>query len=474
VLADGQSIKAVDLKMVKGAVVTGTVYDDTGQPAVGSRVQVLQSRPDFRTGLRSLVAMGSGSGQMGAPPFTDNRGVYRIYGLPPGTYVVMAEVSPLMTMALRQNHIGEWSWLEATAAASGPATPPAASRPRVYAPIFFPGTLSAVNAAPIRLTSGEERSGLDIRLSMVPTSNLEGIIQLPSEVASNDVQIALLRNSDESSRLMAQRTPDASFRFAIPNLAPGTYTAVARALPRSSSDVNAVTEFTITSADQNITLQAQPGPKVSGRVSLQPSATQVPTSLAGIQIALSPVTTTPLAALGTPTATTNASGTFAFRAVLPGQYRVRITANGANLGAGWILRSATVKNQDVLDTPITIGSGEQIDAALTFTERLSELSGSLVDASGRPAPDYVVVVFSSESGTWFPASRRIAAMRPGLDGRYRFTNLPAGQYLLGAVTDVEQFQWFDPEFLAQLKPASIAITLSETAPTVQNLRIGTK
>jgi hypothetical protein len=84
----------------------------------------------------------------------------------------------------------------------------------------------------------------------------------------------------------------------------------------------------------------------------------------------------------------------------------------------------------------------------------------------------VVIVFAAEAGYWVPGSRRIAAGRPGVDGRFRFADLPPGRYLIGAVTDVEQDQWFDAAFLEQLKAASLPITLPEGGRVTQNIRIG--
>ena len=71
-----------------------------------------------------------------------------------------------------------------------------------------------------------------------------------------------------------------------------------------------------------------------------------------------------------------------------------------------------------------------------------------------------------------PQSRRIFALRPDNEGKYRAPNLPAGEYLLSAVTDVAQNEWFDPAYLTQLKPVSIRLTIAEGDRKVQDLRIG--
>jgi hypothetical protein len=100
----------------------------------------------------------------------------------------------------------------------------------------------------------------------------------------------------------------------------------------------------------------------------------------------------------------------------------------------------------------------------------SELSGTIEDARGSPATEFFVIAFSRDQAHWSPQSRRIRSARPGNDGRFVFANLPPGEYALAAVTDVEPNEWFDPAFLKQLEPASIAITIGEGEKKVQNIR----
>jgi hypothetical protein len=52
-----------------------------------------------------------------------------------------------------------------------------------------------------------------------------------------------------------------------------------------------------------------------------------------------------------------------------------------------------------------------------------------------------------------------------------FSNLPAGDYLIGAVTDVESYQWFEPAFLDQLAATAAKFSLGPGEKKVQNLSI---
>ena len=72
----------VTVRMVKGGVVTGKVTDATGQPVVGASVWALRVRDAESHSLVSATAV------IPKPAMVDDRGVYRIYGLPSGSYVV--------------------------------------------------------------------------------------------------------------------------------------------------------------------------------------------------------------------------------------------------------------------------------------------------------------------------------------------------------------------------------------------------
>jgi len=50
--------------------------------------------------------------------------------------------------------------------------------------------------------------------------------------------------------------------------------------------------------------------------------------------------------------------------------------------------------------------------------------------------------------------------------------LPPGDYLVAAVTDVEQGEWYVPAFLTELAQAAIPVTIAESEKKVQDIRVG--
>ena len=99
---------------------------------------------------------------------------------------------------------------------------------------------------------------------------------------------------------------------------------------------------------------------------------------------------------------------------------------------------------------------------ITLTDRPAGIAGTLFDQLGRPAPEYAIVVFSTDRSLWTTAPRRMSGIvKVGSDGTFNVSGLPAGEYYLAALTDPDASLLGDPAFLEQLAAASIRFTLAE-------------
>jgi hypothetical protein len=124
--------------MIRGAVLTGIVFDHAGQPVPGVAVAAMRYVFSEVTGERILSRSGSDA-------LTDDQGTYRCYGLAPGDYLVMASLRSGPSMALMDLRRFQDTMSCALAkrrrarcCESIPAT--TAPTPLVGPPVFFPGT----------------------------------------------------------------------------------------------------------------------------------------------------------------------------------------------------------------------------------------------------------------------------------------------------------------------------------------------
>jgi hypothetical protein len=172
-----------------------------------------------------------------------------------------------------------------------------------------------------------------------------------------------------------------------------------------------------------------------------------------------------------PPGTVRADGTFDLTNVVPGRYVLSI-AGPALDGTEWWARSAMLGDRDLFDGQIEVSADTELSGIdVTFTERRSELSGTLQTAAGDAASDVFVIAYSSDRRHWGPNARRVQAVRPGVDGKYVIKDLPAGEYLVAAVTDVDQDEWQDPAFLERLQSASVKVPIAEGEKKTLDLRI---
>jgi hypothetical protein len=135
-----------------------------------------------------------------------------------------------------------------------------------------------------------------------------------------------------------------------------------------------------------------------------------------------------------------------------------------------------VNGVDASDVAFEVRPHEHVTGVVvTLTDRPAEISGTLQTADGKPAPEYVLVVCSADARFRVPRARRTQHVRPDINGRFIVRDLPAGDYLISAVTDLEDGQWNDPAFLEALAASSpIRISLAEGDRKIQDIRIGTR
>jgi hypothetical protein len=250
----------------------------------------------------------------------------------------------------------------------------------------------------------------------------------------------------------------------------GVQSAPNASAPRPERTHWARLNVTVGDADQMaLVMTLRPYLTVSGRVEFEggAAASQKP---GGLQVRMLEADETVF--FRVPMDRTDEAGQFQLKGVIPARWRIEPpTIPGWTLKS--IRRAGPQAGQDLADVPLEVADEQSVsDLVLTYTARVTELAGRLQDEIGRPASAFFVVIFTTDRAMWTPQSRRIQSVRPATDGQFLVRNLPAGDYHLAALTDVEDGQWFDPALLASLVPSSIRLTLTEGERRLQDIRVG--
>lgn len=524
-LDDGEHELDISVPLWQWGTITGTVVDEAGEPLVG--VDVTALRRSIAGGRRPFTSAGNTA--------TDDRGVYRLAGLIPGDYVVAVVVAQssmpigvaeiyrdamtandparlplmrgLMEAGVSMLLPGSSMALQAGThlqSVRGPVPPPAADDVRlmIYPTTFYPAVRAASDAAVIPLRSGEERNGIDLDLKPVRTTRISGTVTGPEGPAAY-IGLRLEAGADDVVLdPQASTVTDASGAFAFPAVASGQYTLRATQVPRPMTPGSTVsiiqsggmtistpgsgppvgppaipTEPTLWAAlplsvgntpISGLSIVLQTGSRVRGRVEFDGTADRPePSQMQRIPLTLEPVASR-VDFRTNPITRVEPNGEFSTGGVVGGRYFVRVMS----APPGWHFKEARYEGTDLADTPIALEGRDLNGVTLVFTDRPTELSGTVRGSQG-PDPDASVLIFPADDETWTTMGlnpRRMRSVRASKTGAYKALGLPAGEYYAAAVPDETATDWQDPRILTSLARDATRVRLDDGQRKTQDLR----
>ena len=438
---NAQLLEKVDFSLPRGAVITGRVVDEFGEPIAD--VQVAAMRYQYVQGQRRLLTGGHSS-------TTNDIGEFRLFALPPGQYLISATYRPAaLILALN----------EVSSDRSG------------YAPTYYPGTANAAEAQRVIVAVGQRLSDLNIALSPTKLARISGTaVDSDGKPFANGLVLMSQKNNGlPSIGTTGQLRPDGT--FSISNVAPGDYSL--RIAGTSSAGGAASTDFlqadlSITGEDvSDVHVVGVKSPKVTGRII--PAPGQANTDFTSLQLRAFPLEPQ-LITTGGP-AKVHDDGSFEMSAS-PVKSTIQLIATGRSTNGR--IKSVRVNGIDVTDTGIEFRPNEDVNGVeIELTNQVNSLSGSVTDTRGKPVTDYTVITFARDRERWGANSRFLNSGRPDQEGKYKLTNLAPGDYYVVAVDYLEQGAQTDPEFLERLKERATEFSINEAETKSLDLKLVT-
>jgi hypothetical protein len=191
---------SIDIRLERGAAISGTVRFDDGSPASGVMVMVLHRNKDKWAPSTPPVPFATAM-----PPATDDVGHYRISGLRDRDYVLMAVLSRQEFESRGTRGAGLWG-VE-----------------RSSLRIYSGDTPHISDAVPIKLGPGEEHSGEDITIPLSKFHSISGVVTAAGDGhAINSGHLAIEDPNDKEDVVDAELGSDGAFH--LEGVPEGTYT----------------------------------------------------------------------------------------------------------------------------------------------------------------------------------------------------------------------------------------------------------
>ena len=242
-VTEGEAVENIDFALARGGVITGRVTDADGRPVVSEPVRLHPVERTQAGPARSPFLYSSYMYQ------TDDRGIYRLYGLPPGRYRVSVGLS-----ATR----GEMRF--------GPGN-------SYFQQTFHPHTTEEERGAIIEVTAGGETTGVDITMG-----RREATYAVSGRVVDAETGQPVARLTIGYTRIIEGRTGGAGYgaqttergEFRLENIVPGRYSIIFAPGFTNNEYYSDPVPFEVTESDvTGLVIRARRGATLSGVIALE-------------------------------------------------------------------------------------------------------------------------------------------------------------------------------------------------------------
>ena len=189
-IGDGETADGIDFELVKGGVITGKITDVDGHPLIEEMVELFDAEPALKQTEKIGYRWFHGQ--------TDDRGIYRIFGVAPGRYKV----------AVGNDDSGGLRWRSVA---------------RRYRRVFFSGVTDPGRATVIEVSEGSETSHVDITVDgPIHTFAASGVV-LDEQTNKPAPNMQCWISSQRREFIPLEVISNSQGQFQIDRLLPGDY-----------------------------------------------------------------------------------------------------------------------------------------------------------------------------------------------------------------------------------------------------------
>ena len=399
-LAEGESVGDINFEMRRGAVITGKVTHADGRPVVEERVTAA---------LQEAQERGGRPAQQSSPAFTDDRGIYRIYGLLPGKYTVSVGQAD--------------DAFYATVNRGRPA----------FEQVFYPDASDLSDAKIVDISEGGEAANIDITIGKriqgytVTGVVVDGETNLPLPNIRFSLQKIIGQDNRSYMTMGAASSQQGEFR--MDNVPPGKYSILIAAQPNNQVHGDSVPFEVIDQDVTGLTLRtSRGGASMSGTVVVEGTSDKSVLARLGalrLQVFMRPEGNIGSGAFASQRYVINQDGSFRIGSMQSGTAIFSLASYDNVTPKGFSL-SRVERDGLVQPRGLEVKRGEQVSGVrVVFTYATGAIRGSLnVENGPIPAGARVMAWITRPEDPSFRLSPREVDAR----GHFIIEGVPAGTY----------------------------------------------
>jgi carboxypeptidase family protein len=441
-VGEDENVESINFSLIRGGVITGRVNDADGRPVIQQQVSIYQYNAfDQVTPQRPAFAI--------AYAQTDDRGIYRVFGLNVGKYKVAAGRSD---DSINTNF--------------GPSR-------FVYKQVFHPDASDQSRATVIDVSEGSEANNVDINLGRaLQTFSVSGRVVDEKGVSVSNLRFTFQRSTGQRFEFInAMGTSNSVGDFVVEGLIPGKYSVYL--IPNLNEGLRADSlSFDIIDQDvSGVTIRLSKGATISGIVVLETEDKAALAKVSELQLrAFVAQTSAAFSTGGSSMSPVGPDGSFRLAGLPGGSANLNLGAVNSPLPPKGFVITRIERDGMIQPRTIEIKDGEQVTGV------------RVIVSVGTAAIRGVVIL---ENGSMPEGSRLfVRLMKPGeqflnfrpppVDARGRFLleAIPAGTY--DVIVTMMGAQGIQPRFakkevtVQEGLTTDVTLTIDMNAPVTRN------